>query len=57
MWNGYIRNTINHGGGGKEMQGMTDKQFNNVIDLIIAIIKKSTTRGEVLEILEALKKK
>lgn len=39
------------------MQGMTDKQFDNVIDLIIAIIKKSTTRGEVLEILEALKKK
>ena len=39
------------------MQGMTDKQFDNVIDLIIVIIKKSTTRSEVLEILEALKKK
>ena len=55
MWNGYIRNTINHGGGGKEMQGMTNEQMRTLIEAIILIVKKADTRDEVLAALEKLK--
>ena len=50
-----ISDWINHGGRGKEMQGMTNEQMRTLLEAIILIVKKAESSNEVLTALEKLK--